>query len=49
MGPQQVLELWVREDLGVMAIKGILYTPQFSRIEASSSNTVFNSDKIAQC
>ena len=35
MGPEQVLPLWVKVDLGVMAMKGVLHIPQNFRIGAS--------------
>ena len=39
MGPYQVLPLWVRVDLGVMAMKGILHIPYIFKTEASSSDS----------
>ena len=41
MGPKQVLPLWVRVDLGVMAIKGWLHSPQSSRTGKSPQDVVF--------
>ena len=43
MEPQQVRLLWLKVDLGVMVMKGLLLTPRISRIETSSSDTVYSS------
>lgn len=42
MGPSQVLPLRARVDLGVVATKGWLHTPQSSQFGASPPDVVYS-------